>query len=67
MIFRSLSFLFPLLVKDTPIEAQRLAVQCYINLQNYHVSTKAMLNPDFMQELLNIMTVITSKFVNSYT
>ncbi|XP_075981283.1 armadillo repeat-containing protein 3-like isoform X2 [Anticarsia gemmatalis] len=41
--------------KDTPIEAQRLAVQVYINLQNYHVSTKAMLNPDFMQELLNIL------------
>ncbi|XP_073957467.1 uncharacterized protein isoform X2 [Choristoneura fumiferana] len=44
--------------KDNPIEAQRLAVQCYINLQNYHVSTKAMLNADFMQELLNIMTRI---------
>ncbi|CAH0727621.1 unnamed protein product, partial [Brenthis ino] len=41
--------------KDTPIEAQRLAVQCYINLQSYHVSTKAMLNADFMQELLNIL------------
>ncbi|XP_028175545.1 uncharacterized protein LOC114363880 [Ostrinia furnacalis] len=41
--------------KDNPIEAQRLAVQCYINLQNYHVSTKAMLNPEFMQELLNIL------------
>ncbi|XP_034831831.1 armadillo repeat-containing protein 3 [Maniola hyperantus] len=41
--------------KDNPIEAQRLAVQCYINLQNYHVSTKAMLNADFMQELLNIL------------
>ncbi|RVE43339.1 hypothetical protein evm_012010 [Chilo suppressalis] len=41
--------------KDTPIEAQRLAVQCYINLQNYHVSTKAMLNSEFMQELLNIL------------
>ncbi|CAG9796326.1 unnamed protein product [Diatraea saccharalis] len=44
-----------LCVKDTPIEAQRLAVQCYINLQNYHVSTKAMLNAEFMQELLNIL------------
>ncbi|KAM3967861.1 LOW QUALITY PROTEIN: armadillo repeat-containing protein 3 [Aphomia sociella] len=41
--------------KDTPIEAQRLAVQCYINLQNYHVSTRAMLNQEFMQELLNIL------------
>ncbi|XP_039759536.1 uncharacterized protein LOC120633393 [Pararge aegeria] len=41
--------------KDNPIEAQRLAVQCYINLQTYHVSTKAMLNADFMQELLNIL------------
>ncbi|XP_045496684.1 uncharacterized protein LOC123695020 isoform X4 [Colias croceus] len=41
--------------KDNPIEAQRLAVQCYINLQNYHVSTKAMLNAEFMQELLNIL------------
>ncbi|CAB3256251.1 unnamed protein product [Arctia plantaginis] len=41
--------------KDTPIEAQRLAVQVYINLLNYHVSTKAMLNGDFMQELLNIL------------
>ncbi|KAJ8736034.1 hypothetical protein PYW08_006690 [Mythimna loreyi] len=41
--------------KDTPIEAQRLAVQCYINLENYHVSKKAMLNGDFMAELLNIM------------
>ncbi|CAH3953396.1 uncharacterized protein LOC123714181 isoform X1 [Pieris brassicae] len=41
--------------KDTPIEAQRLAVQCYINLQNYHVSTRAMLNPEFMVELLNIL------------
>ncbi|KAL4702111.1 hypothetical protein ACJJTC_010677 [Scirpophaga incertulas] len=40
--------------KDTPIEAQRLAVQCYINLQSYHESTNAMLNEDFMQELLNI-------------
>ncbi|OWR40943.1 uncharacterized protein LOC116778968 [Danaus plexippus] len=41
--------------KDTPIEAQRLAVQCYLNLQSYHVSTKAMLNGDFMAELLNIL------------
>ncbi|XP_031768976.2 uncharacterized protein LOC113519158 [Galleria mellonella] len=41
--------------KDTPIEAQRLAVQCYINLQNYHVSTRAMLNQDFIQELINIL------------
>ncbi|XP_063899764.1 armadillo repeat-containing protein 3 [Helicoverpa armigera] len=41
--------------KETPIEAQRLAVQCYINLQNYHVSTKAMLNGDFMSELMGIM------------
>ncbi|XP_072939253.1 armadillo repeat-containing protein 3 [Epargyreus clarus] len=41
--------------KDNPIEAQRLAVQCYINLQNYHVSTRAMLNADFMQELINIL------------
>ncbi|XP_059051140.1 uncharacterized protein LOC131845977 isoform X1 [Achroia grisella] len=41
--------------KDTPIEAQRLAVQCYINLQNYHVSTRAMLNSDFMEELINIL------------
>ncbi|XP_064071601.1 uncharacterized protein LOC113402135 [Vanessa tameamea] len=41
--------------KDTPIEAQRLAVQCYINLQNYHVSTAAMLNAEFMQELVNIL------------
>ncbi|KAJ8735867.1 hypothetical protein PYW07_007487 [Mythimna separata] len=41
--------------KDTPIEAQRLAVQCYINLENYHVSKKAMLNGEFMSELLSIM------------
>ncbi|XP_028036231.1 armadillo repeat-containing protein 3 [Bombyx mandarina] len=41
--------------KDNPIEAQRLAVQCYINLQNYHVSTRAMLSPDFVQELVNIL------------
>ncbi|XP_050669835.1 uncharacterized protein LOC126968765 [Leptidea sinapis] len=41
--------------KDNPIEAQRLAVQCYLNLQNYHVSTQAMLNAEFMQELLNIL------------
>ncbi|CAG4977063.1 unnamed protein product [Parnassius apollo] len=41
--------------KDTPIEAQRLAVQCYINLQNYHVSMQAMLNKDFVNELLNIL------------
>ncbi|CAK1540320.1 unnamed protein product [Leptosia nina] len=41
--------------KENPIEAQRLAVQCYINLQNYHVSTRAMLNPEFMMELLNIL------------
>ena len=46
--------------KDTPIEAQRLAVQCYINLQNYHVSLKAMLNGEFMTELLSIMQVIES-------
>lgn len=44
-------------VNDTPIEAQRLAVQCYINLENYHESTRAMLNPEFMQELLNILQV----------
>ncbi|KPI95148.1 Armadillo repeat-containing protein 3 [Papilio xuthus] len=42
-------------VADTPIEAQRVAVQCYINLQSYHVSLAAMLNADFMQELLNIL------------
>ncbi|XP_047984693.1 uncharacterized protein LOC125225159 [Leguminivora glycinivorella] len=41
--------------KDNPIEAQRLAVQCYINLQTYHVSMKAMLNVDFVQEMLNIL------------
>ncbi|XP_060804939.1 uncharacterized protein LOC106140523 [Amyelois transitella] len=41
--------------KETPIEAQRLAVQCYLNLQSYHVSTNAMLNPEFMQELVNIL------------
>ncbi|XP_063616368.1 armadillo repeat-containing protein 3-like [Cydia splendana] len=41
--------------KDNPIEAQRLAVQCYINLQTYHVSTKAMLNVDFVQEMINIL------------
>ncbi|XP_068626528.1 armadillo repeat-containing protein 3 [Battus philenor] len=40
---------------DTPIEAQRVAVQCYINLQSYYVSMNAMLNADFMQELLNIL------------
>ncbi|XP_004923880.2 armadillo repeat-containing protein 3 isoform X3 [Bombyx mori] len=44
-----------LCVKDNPIEAQRLAVQCYINLQNYHVSTRAMLSPDFVLELVNIL------------
>ncbi|XP_014362590.2 armadillo repeat-containing protein 3 [Papilio machaon] len=42
-------------VADSPIEAQRVAVQCYINLQSYHVSMAAMLNADFMQELLNIL------------
>ncbi|XP_061709291.1 uncharacterized protein LOC133519288 [Cydia pomonella] len=41
--------------KDNPIEAQRLAVQCYINLQTYHVSMKAMLNIDFVQEMLNVL------------
>ncbi|XP_026738635.1 uncharacterized protein LOC113501658 [Trichoplusia ni] len=41
--------------KDTPIEAQRLAVQCYINLLNYHVSRRAMLTGDFMHELLGIL------------
>ncbi|XP_053611630.1 uncharacterized protein LOC128675905 [Plodia interpunctella] len=44
--------------KESPIEAQRLAVQCYLNLQSYHVSTNAMLNPEFMQELLDILTRI---------
>lgn len=44
-------------VADTPIEAQRVAVQCYINLQSYHVSLAAMLNADFIQELLNILQV----------
>ncbi|CAH1286876.1 unnamed protein product [Chrysodeixis includens] len=41
--------------KDTPIEAQRLAVQCYINLLNYHVSRRVMINGDFMHELLGIL------------
>ncbi|KAG6441864.1 uncharacterized protein LOC115448221 [Manduca sexta] len=41
--------------KDNPIEAQRLAVQCYINLQSYHVSTRAMLNAEFIQELVTIL------------
>ncbi|XP_063616275.1 armadillo repeat-containing protein 3-like [Cydia splendana] len=41
--------------KDTPIEAQRLAMECYINLQTYHVSMKAMLNVDFIQEVVNIL------------
>ncbi|CAH1639964.1 unnamed protein product [Spodoptera littoralis] len=40
---------------QTPIEAQRLAVQCYINLEIYHVSKKAMVNGDFMAELLAIL------------
>ncbi|CAH2102102.1 unnamed protein product [Euphydryas editha] len=47
--------------KDNPIEAQRLAVQCYINLLNYHVSTSAMLNAEFMQELVNILQRIDIK------
>ncbi|XP_049882239.1 uncharacterized protein LOC126378107 [Pectinophora gossypiella] len=41
--------------KDSPIEAQRLAVQCYINLLNYQPCVKIMLNNDFIQELLNIL------------
>lgn len=41
--------------QETPIEAQRLAVQCYINLQCYHISTQVMINKDFVQELLNIL------------
>ncbi|KAJ2948187.1 hypothetical protein O0L34_g9996 [Tuta absoluta] len=38
-----------------PIEAQRLAVQCFINLLNYHASTKPMLNADFIKELLDTL------------
>ncbi|XP_063395563.1 uncharacterized protein LOC134680367 [Cydia fagiglandana] len=41
--------------KDNPIEAQRLVVQCYINLQTYNVAIKAMLNVDFFQEMINIL------------
>ncbi|KAF9420320.1 hypothetical protein HW555_003381 [Spodoptera exigua] len=40
---------------QTPIEAQTLAVQCYINLEIYHVSKKAMINGDFIAELLAIL------------
>ncbi|XP_050554573.1 uncharacterized protein LOC118270080 isoform X1 [Spodoptera frugiperda] len=40
---------------QNPIEAQRLAVQCYINLEIYHVSKKAMVNGDFIAELLAIL------------
>ncbi|XP_063616364.1 uncharacterized protein LOC134789689 isoform X2 [Cydia splendana] len=41
--------------KDNPIEAQRLVVQCYMNLQTYNVGIKAMLNVDFVQEMVNIL------------
>ncbi|XP_063616215.1 uncharacterized protein LOC134789576 [Cydia splendana] len=41
--------------KDNPLEAQRLVVQCYINLQTYHLSMKAMLNVDFVQDMINIL------------
>ncbi|KAI5636714.1 hypothetical protein NE865_10540 [Phthorimaea operculella] len=41
-----------------PIEAQRQAVQCFINLLNYHVSTRPMLTPEFIKELLDILQKI---------
>ncbi|XP_026319384.1 uncharacterized protein LOC113229907 [Hyposmocoma kahamanoa] len=41
--------------KMNPIEAQHLAVQCYLNLLSYHVSTKAMLTGDFIKELISIL------------
>ncbi|XP_053611677.1 uncharacterized protein LOC128675920 isoform X2 [Plodia interpunctella] len=42
-------------VKDVPVEAQRMAIQCYINLQSYDHCVNAMLNADFIQELINIL------------
>ncbi|XP_060806930.1 uncharacterized protein LOC106129776 [Amyelois transitella] len=41
--------------KDVPVEAQRMAVQCYINLQSYEHTISAMLTMDFIQELINIL------------
>ncbi|XP_075977018.1 armadillo repeat-containing protein 3-like [Anticarsia gemmatalis] len=41
--------------KNTPMEAQRLALQVYINLQNYYVSAKGLLSQEFLQEMLDIL------------
>ncbi|XP_041975374.1 uncharacterized protein LOC121730414 [Aricia agestis] len=38
-----------------PVEAQRLAVQCFDNMQEYESGRRAMLNADFIKELLGIL------------
>ncbi|CAG9136801.1 unnamed protein product [Plutella xylostella] len=47
--------------KETPVEAQRLAVQCYINLLDYHETMRALLTPQFIQDLLHILQRIDIK------